>query len=193
MLGISTKRMIDIREMAHYYDVAYIIEYYFILFIMASFVGWVSEGICFRIMDGIWVNRGLLLGPELPVYGIGALAASLISIALKKHPFLYFLAAGAVCTVIEYTIAEILEYKYGMQLWDYTDNIVNFRGKISLLSSLAFAGGCMALAYLVEPLYRLIVTHKVPRHAYDAVACALLMLFISDMLITFMAVIYSAG
>ena len=80
-----------------------------------------------------------------------------------------------------------------MQLWDYTDNIVNFRGKISLLSSLAFAGGCMALAYLVEPLYRLIVTHKVPRHAYDAVACALLMLFISDMLITFMAVIYSAG
>ena len=88
--------------------------------------------------------------------------------------FLYFLVVGAVCTVIEYTIAEILEYKYGMQLWDYTDNIVNFRGKISLLSSLAFAGGCMALAYLVEPLYRLIVTHKVPRHAYDAVACALL-------------------
>ena len=40
------------------------------LFIMASFVGWVSEGICFRIMDGIWVNRGLLLGPELPVYGL---------------------------------------------------------------------------------------------------------------------------
>ena len=35
----------------------------------------------------------------------------------------YFLAAGAVCTVIEYTIAEILEYKYGMQLWDYIHSL----------------------------------------------------------------------
>ena len=38
-----------------------------------SFCVWLIECCYVRICDGHWVNRGLLKGPVVPLYGFGAL------------------------------------------------------------------------------------------------------------------------
>ena len=42
-----------------------------IYFICFAFIGWIYEGAIFLIEDHILVNRGVLYGPWLPVYGFG--------------------------------------------------------------------------------------------------------------------------
>lgn len=48
-------------------------------------------------------NRGILYGPWLPIYGIGALGIYALK-PLKKHPLLLFLLCVGVTGVVEYII-----------------------------------------------------------------------------------------
>ena len=52
-----------------------------IYFICFSFIGWIYEVAIFIIEDHIFVNRGVLYGPWLPVYGFGG---SIIFLLFKK-------------------------------------------------------------------------------------------------------------
>jgi len=54
------------------------ISKYVCLFIIYSFMGWVYETIFCTIKGGKRENRGFLYGPICPIYGTGAIAASLI-------------------------------------------------------------------------------------------------------------------
>ena len=44
-----------------------------IYFICFAFIGWIYEVALFLIEDHIFVNRGFLYGPWLPVYGFGGI------------------------------------------------------------------------------------------------------------------------
>ena len=47
--------------------------YYFILFLIYSFIGWVIE-VCFTyVREHTLVNRGFLIGPYCPIYGFGCI------------------------------------------------------------------------------------------------------------------------
>ena len=50
-------------------------------------VGWVYEEIFYWITEGVLRNRGILYGPWLPIYGIGALGIYAMK-PVKNHPFL---------------------------------------------------------------------------------------------------------
>ena len=47
--------------------------YLFKIFMMGCLVGWIYEEIFYFFTEGILRNRGLLYGPWLPIYGVGAL------------------------------------------------------------------------------------------------------------------------
>ena len=47
--------------------------YLFIIFLAGCLVGWFYEEIFYWITEGMLRNRGVLYGPWLPIYGIGAL------------------------------------------------------------------------------------------------------------------------
>ena len=51
----------------------YDLKIYFLLFIIYSVVGWIIEMIDVAILNKKIVNRGFLIGPYCPVYGVGAL------------------------------------------------------------------------------------------------------------------------
>ena len=40
-----------------------------LLFFLFSFTGWVWEVICHLVEDRMFINRGVLFGPWLPIYG----------------------------------------------------------------------------------------------------------------------------
>ena len=54
------------------------------LFLMYSFLGWIMESIYCMIIDKKFVNRGFMIGPVCPIYGVGCL---LILIFLQNLPF----------------------------------------------------------------------------------------------------------
>ncbi|NBI91778.1 hypothetical protein D3Z45_14660 [Lachnospiraceae bacterium] len=54
------------------------IFFYVLLFFLLSLVGWLWEIAIYLVQDGRFVNRGILLGPWLPVYGSGGLLLILV-------------------------------------------------------------------------------------------------------------------
>ena len=63
--------------------------YLFLIFLTDCLVGWVYEEVFYWITEGLLRNRGILYGPWLPIYGIGALGIYAMK-PVKKHPVLLF-------------------------------------------------------------------------------------------------------
>lgn len=84
--------------------------YFFLIFLAGCFVGWIYEEIFYWVTEGLLRNRGILYGPWLPIYGIGALGIYALK-PLKRLPVLLFLLCIAVSGVVEYIIGLILYLK----------------------------------------------------------------------------------
>ena len=80
--------------------------YLFLIFLTGCLAGWVYEEIFYWITEGLLRNRGVLYGPWLPIYGIGALGIYVLK-PLKRHPALLFLLCAAVTGVVEFIIGYI--------------------------------------------------------------------------------------
>ena len=84
---------------------------YVMLFFTLAFIGW-----CFEVLNEIrkghgFINRGVLHGPWLPIYGFGGL---IIYILLKKYykkPIIVFSLSFLISAVIEYFTSFYLEIK----------------------------------------------------------------------------------
>ena len=46
-------------------------DFYVLLFFMLSFIGWLWEVAIYLVTEHAWINRGIYLGPYLPIYGAG--------------------------------------------------------------------------------------------------------------------------
>ena len=76
--------------------------YYFIIFIIYSFIGWSIEVIRKLIEKHRFINRGFLIGPICPIYGFGCLAIILLLSKYKSDPIILFFMAIIICSIIEY-------------------------------------------------------------------------------------------
>lgn len=171
---------------------------WFLLFMVFSFIGWVYELLVFRFELGYgFLNRGFLFGPYLPVYGFGSLLMIAATLRLKKHkieilgvsvtPFVCFVIAVAVTTAAELLTSYLMEWIVGEWLWDYTNDIPNFQGRIALKSSLRF--GIMGIVglYGVYPLLSRITEAAKQKHSnvYQLVSIVLLLIFLADVIARF--------
>ena len=124
--------------------------YLFLIFMTGCLIGWVYEEIFYWITEGMLRNRGILYGPWLPIYGVGALGIYAMK-PLKKNPVLLFFMCIAVTGVVEYIIGLIGIRFFGIRLWDYRGLFMNIGGIICLRSLLSFAIMGMIFHYLLEP------------------------------------------
>ena len=105
----------------------YDLKIYFLLFIIYSVVGWIIEIIDVAILNKKIVNRGFLIGPYCPVYGVGAL---LMLIFLNKYvydPFILFCMSFLICGILEYLTSYIMEKLFKARWWDYSSNKFNLK------------------------------------------------------------------
>lgn len=63
--------------------------YLFLIFLSGCLVGWIYEEIFYAFTEGMLRNRGILYGPWLPIYGLGALCIYAMK-PLRKNPVLLF-------------------------------------------------------------------------------------------------------
>lgn len=126
------------------------INYYIIIFLIGAFTGYLYEVTFYYLTLGFLNNWGVLYGPYLPIYGIGAVALSLLK-PLKKHPIILFLSSILITGLVEYIIGYISITFFNSVLWDYTNLFLNINGLVCLRSVLTFSIGSMLLTYLIIP------------------------------------------
>ncbi len=137
-------------------------NFYVCCFFVYCVIGWIYEVIWeFAIGNG-FVNRGFLYGPYLPIYGFGVLTLLFLLHRLMDKkikickinitPILVFLAILFIVSVIEYFSSVIMELLFHKRWWDYSYDVLNLNGRISLRNSSILAAGAIVLLYVVHPI-----------------------------------------
>jgi len=151
-----------------------------LLFFIFSFVGWLWEVSLHLISDGEFVNRGVLHGPWLPIYGMGGIAVLILLKKLREYPIAEFIATVVVCGALEYSVAWNLEMTHnGQKWWDYTGYFLNLHGRICAEGLLTFGLGGLAIVYVVAPTLDNQLK-KLNRKVLAVIAAVLLVLYIGD-------------
>lgn len=158
--------------------------YLFLIFLLGCFVGWIYEEIFYWITEGMIRNRGVLYGPWLPIYGIGALGIYSLK-PIKKYPALLFLLCIAVTGVVEYIIGFLGINLFGLRLWDYRGLFLNINGIICFRSVVSFGILGLLFHYLLEPIGEKLYQKTSPG-IIRAVCIALIVLFLIDCVLSFL-------
>ena len=116
-----------------------------------GFVGWCLE-VAYNVLEtGTWANRGFLNGPICPIYGVGTVCVLLVLSPVAGSVFLLFAGAVGLCSVLELLTGFALDKIFHQRWWDYTNEILNLKGYISLKYSLYWGLGCVFIVRLVHP------------------------------------------
>ena len=104
---------------------------YILLFFIYSFMGWILEEIYAFYIHKKFINRGFLMGPLCPLYGVGCLALTFILHKFSNNILLLFVLSMIICSAIEYLIGYLLEKIFSLRWWNrYTYS--NLDGRICL-------------------------------------------------------------
>lgn len=126
-------------------------ELIFLIFVIGSVIGWIYEEIFYYFQDGHLVDRGFLIGPWLPIYGIGAVVMVLALKWAKRWPPLVFVCGMLLTGILEWGTGAFIMAVWHKRMWDYTGLFMNIGGFVCLRSVLTFAIGGIALIYFIEP------------------------------------------
>lgn len=156
-----------------------IFKYYFSLFIIYSFIGWIMEVMWNLFTDKKLVNRGFLIGPYCPIYGVGCLLLILLLGSFKEQPVLLFFMSIIVCSILEYSTSYIMEKLFKARWWDYSEYKFNLNGRICAATMIPFGVLGVLVVYYLNPFISGLVDFN------NIVFICILVLFILDFSISF--------
>lgn len=164
------------------------LAYYFLLFVLYSFGGWIVECIWTYFMKRKLENRGFLFGPICPIYGVGSLICVLLIGPLHLSWPLEFLLMVVLCDIIEYITSVVLEKIYNVRWWDYTTaSVLHLNGRISLETSIGFGVGGIFILHLIQPFFsNLLSLLNLP--ALLVTSSILFIIFVADILLSMIAI-----
>lgn len=118
----------------------------FWVFLIGSIVGCIVETLVGIIFDHSFkIRQGLIYGPFIPVYGIGAVMYYFIVSKVKdvKKVFVCSMVLGG---AIEYFCSYFQELCFGTVSWDYSNMFLNIGGRTSLL--FCFCWGILGVLFV---------------------------------------------
>ena len=133
------------------------IREYFLLFMLYAMLGWLMEVVYALVTKKKLSNRGFLIGPYCPIYGVG---------------------------ILEYFTSYIMEKLFKARWWDYTKTKFNINGRICVDTMLPFGIIAVIIIYLVNPVIARGV-EKTPDTVLTIIAITFLAVFILDLIASF--------
>lgn len=110
----------------------YIIKLFWV-FVLASIIGYCLETVVALIDKGHFESRqGLVYGPFIQVYGVGAVAYYLILPKIKNKPLL-FIISMVIGGVVEFFFSYFQEMIFGTVSWDYPNHFLNIQGRTAFM------------------------------------------------------------
>lgn len=156
-----------------------VFKHYFSLFITYAFIGWVMEVVWNLITDKKLVNRGFLIGPYCPIYGVGCLLLIILLDRFKHDPVLLFFMSIIVCSILEYSTSYIMEKLFKARWWDYSEYKFNLNGRICAATMIPFGILGVLVVYYLNPVFVNIIDFN--NYLYFGI----LFLFVLDLCVSF--------
>lgn len=154
----------------------------FIWFIIYSILGWIYETIYCSITKKQWDNRGMLIGPYCPIYGVGAVLDVLFLSHLPNW-YAVFFAAMLGSAVLEFSTSYTTEKLFHAVWWDYSDLPLNIQGRIALPCTIGFGAAGVLILYGIQP-YISRFTDMLPIVGQEPVALLFMAVFAADCALT---------
>ena len=150
------------------------LELLFLLFIAYAVLGWCMEVTCKLIQFHRFINRGFLIGPYCPIYGVGGVAITLLLDRYKADPTALFIMGMVICSILEYFTSWIMEKLFHARWWDYSSKRFNLNGRICLNTMVPFGLLGVAIMDGINPVFYSLVDRLSPtaRHILCGVLAA---------------------
>lgn len=156
----------------------------FLAFLLYGFIGWTYESFVWAICEKkTFINRGFLLGPLCPIYGL-VCVADFYLLRNIENPLVIFCTAMVVCCAFEYFISWFFEKLFHERWWDYSNYAFNLNGRISIYSGIFFG---LAGLFLVKVLHPAVINtlSKMSDKTVIIFAIVMAVLLLTDIIITF--------
>lgn len=155
----------------------------FLVFIIYSIVGWIIEVINFLLLERKFINRGFLIGPYCPIYGVGSVFITLL-ISPTNDFVSTLLKAMVICSILEYTTSYLMEKIFKTRWWDYSKNKFNINGRICLETMVLFGiGGVIVVEYASPFILNLL--NSLNSLALNIIVAAIAVIFITDVIVSY--------
>lgn len=129
--------------------------YFFLMFVIYSFIGYLIEVTCVSFnQKKIVFSRGYLIGPYLPIFGVGAMVVTFFLSKYKGDVFTLAVMTMVCCCILEYYTSLILEKIFKLRWWDYSDKKFNLNGRICLETGVMFGLGGVFIVRVLNPLMK---------------------------------------
>ncbi len=155
----------------------------FILFIIYSILGFLVEVLDTLYTEKKLVNRGFLIGPYCPIYGIGALLVSFLLKNYTNNPLVLLILSIFICAIVEYFVSYLLEKVFNTRWWDYSHKKYNINGRICIENLIPFGIGCLLVIYLLNPFFTKLID-KIPNYILIIISSILFIIFIIDIIVS---------
>lgn len=168
------------------------IEIYILLFFTYSFAGWAMESFGGIFKEKKFINRGFLIGPYCPVYGVGVVA---ISILLQKYTndiVVLFILSTLICGTLEYLTSYVMEKLFNARWWDYRNRKFNINGRICLETLIPFGVVGSTIICVVNPFFEGIYL-SIPELYRHIIVGVLSGIFVIDFCVSFTVILGFKG
>lgn len=158
----------------------------FIIFILGSLAGSVIETIVGVFQNGyIEIRQGVLYGPFVPVYGVGAVVFyyGLSQWKSKKAVFFMGMLLGG---ITEFVYSFVQESWFGGVSWDYSNLLFNIQGRTSLLHCIYWGIFALVFYQWLIPFFHQFMD-KIQRPKIKYVTAVILVLMLCNIGISTMA------
>ena len=160
-----------------------VICFYFLLFLIYSFIGWSIEVVGKLIEKHRFINRGFLIGPICPIYGWGCLFMILLLTRYKGDPIVLFWMAILICSILEYFTSYFMEKLFHLRWWDYTRRKFNLNGRICAETMIPFGIlGCLVI-YIINPFFVSIINILLV-NTINIIAVCLFIIYLIDNIVS---------
>jgi len=163
----------------------YIYSFLFLFtrFLIYSIVGWFIEVCVSYNRYGRFINRGFLIGPYVPIYGVCAIVLTYF-FRNETNPIYILVLSMVIASVIEYITSYIMEKLFKVRWWDYSDKPFNINGRVYLINSFGFGFLGYILINLIDPKITFYLSSIDP-FWFTVVMVIVLFLFIFDVILSF--------
>lgn len=156
---------------------------FFLMFICYSFLGWLIEVIFGFVTSKKIVNRGFLIGPYCPIYGIGGTVATFVLTNHKDSFIILFGTSVFLFAILEYFTSYLMEKLFKARWWDYSNYRFNINGRICLEALIPFGLlGCCVI-YFINPFLNFLIT-LISEQVLNTVTIVVASLFVLDIILS---------
>lgn len=163
------------------------IFYLFLLFFIYAVIGYIIEVTMVSInTKKLTLSRGFLIGPYIPIYGMGAICMVRLLSKYENDLLVLFIMSTLICTILEYLTSLVMEKVFKLRWWDYSHMNFNINGRVCLTNSILFGLGGIIIIRFINPIIEKILL-KQPYWLTILLSVSFFIIFMIDFIISVIA------